>query len=917
MDDTIPPLPAGASLAETPPLPQGAKMGEAPPAPKKEAPLKEKKPTLGERAKDVFGSTVTGGVIGTFMPEIVTGAGLAAGAFPATAPAAPFLLGTGARMRGARLAQTGLGALSGFGEETAGQISEAAGQSRAAQEAWRLAGGALTPELANVVKYSASKLAGATGLATKGDIQGLVSAMAKDMGIDEKQLSPSQRKYIESVAERIRGGAKSEEFAKTVYSALEKGAEQTVDKYNAQARMLEQQAKDLVDAAAASATGRTVQAQQRVSALQSQFETSSKNLTDAARQRADNIMRNAETKAQQMRANVSQQTQSVRQIQEVDVQDMLKKARVEADGILSDARNRVTRLRDVATKARTTGAGKVETAKQTISAVGQPQTPTQTGTSIRDAVTPIFENLKKIRSDNAEKLKGEAFSFAAMKEAKGVMPKDTQAFKTGMAELDKLISDTTLSDIKAPLQRIRNALDPIQEVEGVIVGKPAKFESLEQVRRFLRDRSYGLPAEGYDAINQIQAGRLADMVENIQKEFSPGITKFLDQYRKDSEPLRVFKTKLGEALVGKEEFDMARFATDPAALGSKFFKSETGIKDLVTLLGGDASKAESIARGYVVDQLRTADSKAIQRKITEWRDWLPQFPALESQLKSAVDRLAQAERIGGRREKVSDVLRAEARALPETAGRTAARIEADAERRAAQLEAQGQREEANAIRQQAAEEKRLLTGAEREAGGVVGGAESQRETSARAVERQKGRIETEAERAGKAEVSEAERLAAKLRTQAGKLSAEGEQVRQQILGKSFDSRRVEEIIRSGDKTLWKEIGPLIAQDPAAKDAFGKALRQILADRATMSPRTISDIFGKDIRPALESTGLVSQREIANIQAEIDRINQTVEGPQKIALVQRLITNALVGEAARGLSFITQPFDTIKALTGKK
>jgi hypothetical protein len=230
---------------------------------------------------------------------------------------------------------------------------------------------------------------------------------------------------------------------------------------------------------------------------------------------------------------------------------MLKNARTEADKVVAEASQKINRLREVASKARTTATAREAQAAGQLIKVGEAQTPTQTGTSIRDAVTPIFDKLKKVRSENAEKNKGEAFNFAAMKEAKGQLPKDTKSFKEGMAQLDKLIDDTTLTDIKSPLQRIRNALDPVKEVDGVIVGQPAKFESLEQIRRFLRDRSYGLPAEGFDSINQIQAGKLADMVEGIQKEFSPGIAKFLEQYRKDSEPLRVFKTKLGEAIVGK------------------------------------------------------------------------------------------------------------------------------------------------------------------------------------------------------------------------------------------------------------------------------------------------------------------------------------------------------------------------------
>jgi hypothetical protein len=868
---------------------------------------------LFDRAKDVAETTLTGGVIGAFAPELTQVAGMAASAFPLTAPAGPPLMALGSSMKGSRLAQVGLGMLSGAGEEVAGQTAQAYEQPKYKEELWRLAGGAVTPDLANLVKYTAGKLVGVTGLATKGDLSGLVSAIAKDAGIEEKNLTPSQRKYIEEIAQRIRGGAKKEDFAKTVYSALEKGAEQLVDKFNRQASTLESQAQNLIDATQAANTVRTQQALNKVSALQSQFETAAKDLLDSGRQRADTILKNATAKAEEMRRSaVSPQTQ---QIQEIEIKNMLKNARAEADRVVADANQKVNRLRDIASKARTSGTAKAEQAAGQLTRVGEAQTPSQTGTSIRDAVTPIFNKLKDDRSKNAIKNKGEAFSFAAMKEAKGQLPKDTKAFGEGLTALDKLIDDTTLSDIKAPLQRIRNALDPVKELDGVIVGKPVTFESLEQIRRSLRDRSYGLPAEGFDSINQIQAGKLADMVEGIQKEFSPGIAKFLEQYRKDSEPLRIFKTKLGEAIVGKEEFDMGRFVTDPATLGSKFFKSETGVKDLVTLLGGDVSQAEKIARGYVSDQLRTANSKQVLQKINDWRDWLPQFKALEGELKSAADRLAQSERIGGRRDKLSTDLRTEARALPEKAGTQARRIESDAEKAATKLEEQGRKAEADAIRRAEADAARLETTAGREAGAEVSQTEAQVRASGKAVERQRGRIETEADRAGQRAMTDAEREAAKLRGQAGKLSAEGEQIKNKILGDAYPVDRIKQLIMEGKPSLWKEVGPIIASNPKAKEAFGDALSQVLADAVEKSPRSAVEAFNLRIRPAMESTNLLEPRKLAELQAEINRINRTVDGPQKTKLMTRLIKGAITGEAARGLSALTNPFNTIPSILG--
>ena len=868
-----PPLPAGATYDE-PPLPSGARRDSAPGMDLTEKP----KRGLFDRAKDVAENAFTGGVLGAFAPEITQVVGMAASAFPLTAPVGPPLMALGAGMKSARLAQVGIGALSGAGEEVFGQTSEAFDQPKYKQELWRLAGGALTPEISNLVKYTAGKLVGMTGLATKGDLSSLVSAIAKDAGIDEKQLTPSQRAYIEEVAQRIRGGAKTQDFAKTVYNALERGAEQLVDKFNRQASTLESQAQNLIDATQAANTVRTQQALNKVSALQSQFENAAKDLTDAGRQRAEAILKNATTKAEEMRKLAT--SPQTRQIQEVEVRNMLKNARTEADKVVAEASQKINRLRDVASKARTTATAREAQATGQLTRVGQPQTPTQTGTSIRDAVMPIFNKLKKDRAANAVTNKDDAFTFAALREEKGQLPKDTKAFGEGMAQLDKLIDDTTLTDIKSPLQRIRNALDPVKEVEGVIVGKPAKFESLEQIRRFLRDRSYGLPAEGFDAINQIQAGKLADMVEGIQKEFSPSIAKFLEQYRKDSEPLRAFKTKLGKSVVDTEDFDMGRFATDPATIGSKFFKSETSVKDLINLLGDNAPQAEKIARGYVADQLRSANSKQILEKINDWRDWLPQFKGLESELKSAAERMAQSESITKRRGALASDLRTEAQRIPESVA------------------------------------GRLETAAGREASGVISGVEAQAKASAKTVERQKGRIETEAERAGQKAMTEAKDEAGKLRGQAGKLSTEGEQVSKRILGDAYPERRIQELIMQGKRSLLEEIAPIIVADPKAKKAFGNALGQVLADAVEKSPKSVIERFNLDLRPAIQATGLLDARQLANLQAEINRINQTVEGPQKTKLLTRLITNAVTGEAARGLSYITNPFDTMSTILGK-
>jgi hypothetical protein len=261
------------------------------------------------------------------------------------------------------------------------------------------------------------------------------------------------------------------------------------------------------------------------------------------------------------------------------------------------------------------------------------------GDRIRVYVDRVFNDLKATRSKNAEKLKEEAFGLAKAREQQGLMPKDTEAFKKGMSELDSMIKTATLSDIKAPLQRVRNALDPVQEVEGVIVGKPVTFEGLEQLRRFLRDRSFGLPSEGFDAIGQQQAGKLADIVESVQREFTSGypsltaavkgdkssaFDRFLEQYRKDSEPLRVFKTKTGklfeEQLPGVKGYAKVSSENIP----NRVFKDRESYQGLIEAVGGNKAFAENEARKYFVGQMEklAGDPKKLEDFIRDNRTML-------------------------------------------------------------------------------------------------------------------------------------------------------------------------------------------------------------------------------------------------------------------------------------------------------
>jgi len=200
----------------------------------------EEKPKLSSRAKEVAKETGVGAVAGFLSPEIMTGLGLAAGAFPLTAPAAPWLLGAGTAARLARPASTGLGALGGAIGETSGQIAELSGASPAKAEMARFAGGFIGPEFfksaGKIIQYGARKL---LGLSTEGAVR---SVMA-DLNINDKQISPSQKEYIRKLIEDLRGSPSSDSSQKTMYDIMSTGAKDIVSDAEKRAAAIRQQGK--------------------------------------------------------------------------------------------------------------------------------------------------------------------------------------------------------------------------------------------------------------------------------------------------------------------------------------------------------------------------------------------------------------------------------------------------------------------------------------------------------------------------------------------------------------------------------------------------------------------------------------------------------------------------------------------------
>jgi hypothetical protein len=521
-------------------------------------------------------------------------------------------------------------------------------------------------------------------------------------------------------------------------------------------------------------------------------------------------------------------------------------------------------LRQKAGKLTTRSQQTKDVARQELNSIGSPQTFTQTGTSIRESVAPAFEKLKETRATNAEKNKGEAFGDALKAETEGKRFKNTKAFQNAEAEIITALNNPQTGLSNAPVDTIRNQLMKVRQALNPKLDNPDEpdisFEGLEKLRRFLRDRAYGLPAEGFDAISQQQAGKLADAVEKIQVEFSPKFSKFLEQYRQDSQPLNLFKTKLGEAIVGKEEFDMGRFAHDPATLGSKFFKSETGVKDLVNLLGGDSAKAETIARGYIASKLENASAKDVENflKSETNKDWLTQFPKLKQQLQQAATTMSRAEGFGGAREKAASKAISEIGGLTTSAETLAQRLKDEAAREAEKVYSERIKTQAKGLKGQKNLAKEQIKNAEQQA-------------------------------------KEAEKP---LLEQAKDIRSESQKTAQLITsGDTSGPDRIKDLVNSKNTKELNEVAKIIQSTPGGQEKFAEALSQIIADKIGTTGANLNSVINefKYVGDRLVENGLLKAEDSSKLASKLQEVLVTpVDQKLKATMAQKLMRNALVG-----------------------
>lgn len=839
---------------------------------------------------------------GTYIDQVPKGPSIFERGLQATA-AVPVLAG------GARLAQLAIGAQRLGGPSTAAKVGSqllSALQPKTVGEAAKMAGGAFAAGTAGGAAEQVAKAQGAGPVVTQlagmtGEmIPGLVTyPVGRAIERAVTPLVPSMRQAVaESLVRRLpetvregglpEVGATRQQRLAAARAELEGGAGTTGA--ITVGRELENRANQLISELKTATADRVQRLQQDFDAsirnlqnerLQKNFDGSIRKIQDESVKDAQNAVNRAFEAGARVRQNAA--GQGAQRVQEAEL--IARRIEQEAADAAQQEMLRVKTQIDNLIQRRNSALAESERvtqeAGQGFAQFGERVTLSPIGQEARNAANTRLEQLKNNRRQQVKSDLDAIEAIVASKtgQSAGAVPAaaDFETLiktKVGAGAVPGQVDPQREPMLKRLLADVTGKQEKVNEAgQTFVVQTPVSFNSLEEIRRRLRDRSYG-GDEGFAAISSIEAGDLAKAVEAMQRQFvgDEVFGRYLNNYAQASKPINQFNTLQGKVLTAQTPFG-ERFISDPAQIPSRLFSSQESVKTFTDLVGGDQALVNNLATKYLNDQMRGGTAQDVARTIDSNRDWLvlPQFKALRDQLTNLQSRLAQA-------------------------GTEAARLGAAgkaAETEISQLT--GKIQQGQPVTVPAAEAVRAKA------------AESAEELSRQAAKRVTAFLEPRQEALRLAKESAASRLRKEVTEARGQLAgrvseiekeaaAQADQIRKNL---SFGQQNASDeffkrLTGSSSQKDIEAMANAVKQVPESVDAFKSAVRESLS---RTDVNKLMSMYDRNIEPALKASGLYRQDELAEVRALVEAVEIARNAVEKAKIAAGKAVGTMTPESA--------------------
>jgi len=442
-------------------------------------------------------------------------------------------------------------------------------------------------------------------------------------------------------------------------------------------------------------------------------------------------------------------------------------------------------------------------------------------------------------------------------------------------------------------------INPVERqvnVAGQAIEVPVKVsaDALEITLRRLKDRASGLPAEGVDAIDQQLAGRLSKNIEKILDEFSgKSYLAYKDAYKKGSEPINQFLSRLGAKVTGKPEgFNVGDYLERLPELGQSTFRSAVTADQLLTVVGKE--EANRLAKGFLADQIGKPTPQKIDQVLNSNRDWLAleEFKNLKKSLETAASNLKKADTQESRIDILQRALGVRLTNLPQAPQRAAESIAAKG-----QIAAQRKMSEAeSSVRgiERATEEKvkrfaPTLDDIRKEQ-------ESQITSGAKAVEKRAEDLRKEAATKAEEIRKTGEKVVEPLTKEAAAIRDEAQKKAQTLLANTTDESMFERIVLGSKDSEWQAMGEAIRSAPGGKEKFADAVSQLIARKAERSLSGARDTM-ESMGERAVNYGLMDRSAVEALKSKLKEIYVApISLKEKTSMISRLVKNAITGYA---------------------
>jgi len=271
-----------------------------------------------------------------------------------------------------------------------------------------------------------------------------------------------------------------------------------------------------------------------------------------------------------------------------------------------------------------------------------PQTLTDVGNYIREQAENFVKSVKAQRDTAAKASFSAAKNDAATKQALGQFV-DTQPI---VNTLDSMIAKGGSSDYIRSLETLKNDLAVTKD-----------FEGLEVIRRRLGDAGFGLPEEGYKAIGQGFAKDMYKSLSGQMKSYSKNFEKYLDDYKRLSQNLEAYGSKVGKGITQTQDAKGLYYAKTAEQIAKDIFSSPEKFKTFVDAVGGNRQVADAAARRYFAGLAEKAKTpEAVENLLRDNRALLNEIPAIRQEL---TNKYLQPLRQAGRRTEAAGAIQKE------------------------------------------------------------------------------------------------------------------------------------------------------------------------------------------------------------------------------------------------------------------